>query len=289
MFTSEPLTLIVPIPNCVEQIGPHLRSWTKYLETEIGREFDFLVVDDGSTDGTAQALVELQRELPRLRVLRHETPRGFGACLRTALGQPTHPIVGYCSLGSPYQMQDCRKLLEKLGESVEIFGVNRTVEAVSGCRTGGEVPAFWRFVGTCYRSFCRVVLGTMPAPFPGWLSFRDHSRSWLLSLAMSVPLMDVSSRFKVFRRTIFDRFPIQSDGEFVHAEIFAKLTHLTVIINEVPLIPNRYEESEFPRPDPIPEAPVGPRSWWQDFWLVFKEAQFHTTLPDRSQPPIATA
>nr|WP_269328953.1 glycosyltransferase family 2 protein [Kineosporia babensis] len=44
---------------------------------------ELIVVDDGSTDGTAQALSTISD--PRLRVLRHQVNRGKGAALRTAI------------------------------------------------------------------------------------------------------------------------------------------------------------------------------------------------------------
>ena len=46
-------------------------------------DFEVIVVDDGSTDGTARVLEGLARADPRLRVVRHEVNRGYGAALRT--------------------------------------------------------------------------------------------------------------------------------------------------------------------------------------------------------------
>ena len=46
---------------------------------------------------------------------------------------------------------------------------------------------------------------------------------------------DVPSAFKLFRRTILDRIPIQSNGSFVHAEILAKANFLGCLMAEVPI------------------------------------------------------
>ncbi len=43
-----------------------------------------IVVDDGSRDGTADALRRIAPEAPRLIVVRHDANRGYGAALRTA-------------------------------------------------------------------------------------------------------------------------------------------------------------------------------------------------------------
>jgi glycosyltransferase involved in cell wall biosynthesis len=261
------LTLIIPVPNGVDRLETTLRTWSEYLHSQATRESEIVVVDDGTTDGTAATLAAL--DLPNLRVLTHDRPRGFGACLRTALEHSTNPVVAYVGSGYPHVPSDLTKLLARLGAKAPVYDRELTIEAVSGCRTGRTAPPFWRLVGRAYRMFCRVALGVGGEPVPVWLGFREHCRSWFLWLAMGVPLHDVNSAFKVFRRSLFDRFPIQSDGEFVHAEIFAKLTFLTVLIDEQPLTP---------KPDAIP------RSAWRDFWTVFTNAKFHSPLPDRTKP-----
>lgn len=265
----KPLTLILPVRNAAAGLPVAINEWSELLQKEFRNEYDILVVDDGSTDATAETLTQLANSVPRLRRLKHDKPRGFGACLRTALAEPTHPVICLASLDYPYLPADLPKLLKRLGETAPIFDVPRTVEAVSGCRTGRPVPVFWKLVGTTYRVFGRIALGISPPRLEGWLGAREHFRSWWLWLTMGVPLVDVHSAFKVFDRALFDRFPIQSDGDFVHAEIFAKLTFLSVLVAEEPLTP---------RPDPAP------RTWWGDFWTVFKDARFHAPLPDRTKP-----
>ena len=60
-----------------------------------------------------------------------------------------------------------------------------------------------------------------------------------------MPLADVNSCFKLFRTSFLKRFPIQSDGDFVHTELVAKATFLTSIMDEVALTP---------KPDAVPST-----------------------------------
>lgn len=268
------ITIILPIHNGGERLERAVRGWSDLLQKESGREYEILAIDDGSTDTTAETLASLANSISHLRILKNDRKRGFGASLRTALDGPTHPIVFYTAIEYPYSPSDLSKLLKRLGEKAPIYDRESMVEAVSGCRTGRAVPAFWKAVGRVYRLFCRVVIGAAPEPLQGWLGFRNHARSWFLWLAMGVPLQDVNSTFKVFRRSLLDRFPIQSDGDFVHAEIFAKLTFLTVLIDEIPLTPSTEKT---------------PSSWWGDFWMVFTNAKFHSPLPDLTKPAASGA
>jgi hypothetical protein len=71
-----------------------------------------------------------------------------------------------------------------------------------------------------------------PAAWHGWPAFWYRCRvKWLYG----VPLTDVNSSFKLFRTALLRRFPIQSNGDFVHTELVAKATFLTSIMDEVPL------------------------------------------------------
>ena len=73
-----------------------------------------------------------------------------------------------------------------------------------------------------------------PPPWHGGAAFRHRLRArWIYG----VPLADVNSCFKLFRTAFLKRFPIQSDGDFVHTELVAKATFLTSIMDEVPLTP----------------------------------------------------
>jgi glycosyltransferase involved in cell wall biosynthesis len=262
---------VIPVHNAAGRVSSLVDQWNEALR-DFGRDYAILVVNDGSTDGTGTAAAELAASNPRLRILAHEKRQGFGACLRTALADTADPFVAYALTDYPYTPADLRKLLERFDQPCDVYGADKTPDAVSGCRTGRPVPGFWRAVGWGYRSFCRIALGATIEPAAGWLGLREHARSWVTWLAMGIPLSDVNCGLKLFRRSVFDRFPIQSDGDFAHAEIFAKLTFLTCLVAEEPLTPAA---------DPIPPAR------WSEFWKVFRGPKFHHQLPDHFAPPPA--
>ena len=79
------------------------------------------------------------------------------------------------------------------------------------------------------------MLGMSLEPLPGWLGGKALAYQKLIRLLFAVRLHDIDCAFKLFRRKIFDRIPIQSDGEFVHAEILAKANFLGCYVDEVPL------------------------------------------------------
>jgi glycosyltransferase involved in cell wall biosynthesis len=266
----EPVSVVIPVHNAAAVLDKVVSVWLDALG-RIGRGFELILVDDGSPDGTAEKAEQLAARRPDVRLLRHETRRGYGACLRTALAESRHPLVFYTALDYPYTPSDLGKLLERIGREEVVNGRVFRVLVVSGCRTGRPVPGFWRAVGWVYRAFMLFALGNPVAPVPSWLGFREHLRGWIAWLVFGNPLEDVDSSYKLFKREVFDRFPIQSDGDFVHVEVIAKATFTTCMMDEIQLTPN---------------PALVPQSWWREFWTILRNAKF---TPPKPPPDPATA
>ncbi|MDQ6606154.1 MAG: glycosyltransferase family 2 protein, partial [Actinomycetota bacterium] len=73
----------MPVYNECERVE---RAIAEVLATELPTEFELIVVDDGSTDGTAEIL-DVGDWSERVRLFRHDHNQGKGAAVRTALAQ----------------------------------------------------------------------------------------------------------------------------------------------------------------------------------------------------------
>jgi glycosyltransferase involved in cell wall biosynthesis len=156
-------------------------------------------VDDGSTDRSAALAEEWAGRHPRGRVLRHRVRSGFGAALRTGLAAARHPLFFYSTCDNQYEPADLKQLLDVIDQ----------VHVVSGYR---------------------VQEGASGKPYRAGRGYR-----WLVRLLFGVRLRDIDCAFKLFRREIFARIPIQSNGRFVHAEILAKANFLGCLMGEAPV------------------------------------------------------
>ncbi|HEY0632811.1 MAG TPA: glycosyltransferase, partial [Thermoleophilaceae bacterium] len=77
------LSILMPVFN---EIDTAERAIMEVLEADIDADFELIVVDDGSTDGTRELL--FGREWPeRVRLFKHERNAGKGAAVRTGLEQ----------------------------------------------------------------------------------------------------------------------------------------------------------------------------------------------------------
>ena len=252
------VTVVIPAHNVAAALEQMLPAWGVLLNN-LNRPFQLIVVNDGSTDGTAAALEKLGPRVPHLRVLTHDTVRGFGACLRTALAEATQPLFFYAGIDAQYTPTDIRPMLERIELRDEVFG--KQPDLISGFRAGQPRPGAVKWASGAWNLFWRIFAGlpmVEPLPWYGWGEWWYRTRAgWVFG----VPLADVNSAFKLYRKAFLLRFPIQSDGDFVHVELVAKATFLTSIMDEIPLTP---------KSDPFP--PLGPVA--SDRSRVFRKPKF---------------
>jgi glycosyltransferase involved in cell wall biosynthesis len=132
------LTLIVPVYNEERRIREAL---AEILAADLGvASREVLIVDDGSTDGTAALLDGL--ELPGyVRRLRHERNQGKGAAIRTALREARGRWSAIMDADLEYNPSDVSRLIEPLREG--------RAEAVFGTRAFESHSAFnfWYVIG----------------------------------------------------------------------------------------------------------------------------------------------
>ena len=78
------LSVVIPAHNEAEVVEPTLRGLIAQLGPE-EIDFEIVVVDDASTDGTGDVVAGVTAEEPRVRCVRNEAPHGFGFAVRKGL------------------------------------------------------------------------------------------------------------------------------------------------------------------------------------------------------------
>ncbi len=85
------LTVVVPVHDEQDNVEPLLAEIHAALEGRI--DFEVVVVDDASDDGTPERLIGAMARLPRLRVLRHRQNCGQSTALATGVRHARAPLV----------------------------------------------------------------------------------------------------------------------------------------------------------------------------------------------------
>jgi glycosyltransferase involved in cell wall biosynthesis len=134
--------------------------------------YELIVVDDGSTDGTAAILKNLEENVAELRLVSHKRNRGYGAALKSGIAQAASDIIAITDADGTYPN-------ERIPEFVKAC---ENVDMVVGARTSDEVEY------SNVRKIPKVFL-------KAWIS-------WIVG--QDVP--DINSGMRVFRKGIAEGF-----------------------------------------------------------------------------------
>jgi len=166
------LSVVVPVKDEAANVGPLAREIAAALGAEAPHEIIF--VDDGSSDGTAEALKALKTEIPALRVLRHDRNLGQSRGIRTGAMAARGPIIVTLDGDGQNDPADIPKLLRVLEAEPD-------VGLVSGVRTERRDTASRRLASRLGNGF----------------------RNWLLKDGAT----DTGCGLKAFRRDLFLAMP----------------------------------------------------------------------------------
>jgi len=161
------VSIVIPVYNERETIAETLRR-----VQAVGIHQEIILVDDYSTDGTREVLLELAKQ-PDIRLLLHGYNRGKGAALRTAFAEVQGDVILIQDADLEYDPRDYPRLLAPLerGEAKVVYGSrflenprqdpsrlhrlgNRLLTALSNRMTGQRLTD----METCYKVFRREIL-----------------------------------------------------------------------------------------------------------------------------------
>ncbi len=109
-ISSAALSVILLAHNAEAHLEPVVRHWLDYLDG-LKRDYQLLLVDDGSTDQTGVRAAALAERFPRLILVRHEKHQGQGAALRSGLARACHPLLFYVPCDPRYRSNHLNWLL----------------------------------------------------------------------------------------------------------------------------------------------------------------------------------
>lgn len=114
------VSVVIPAHNEEEAIADDLFVITKAM-AESGLEHEIIVVDDGSTDYTA----DLVRKWPQVKLVCHPTNQGTGAALKTGIRHARGDIVIMTDADGTYPNHDMPRLLSLMDENDMVIGARK--------------------------------------------------------------------------------------------------------------------------------------------------------------------
>ncbi|MDX6670545.1 MAG: dolichol-phosphate hexosyltransferase [Solirubrobacteraceae bacterium] len=121
MSDAPTLSILMPVYNERPTFETALQ---RLLDTDLDTDYEVVVIDDGSTDGTRE-LLGGDRWPDHVRFLQHDRNRGKGAALRTGIAQARGRITAVLDADLEYEPSDLNVMLSPLleGRANAVFGV----------------------------------------------------------------------------------------------------------------------------------------------------------------------
>jgi dolichol-phosphate mannosyltransferase len=130
------LSIIVPTYNEAENIGELIER----IETSLkGLDFEVIVVDDSSPDGTAEIAEELGRAYRNVKVIKRPRKMGLASAALEGMREAKYRLIAVMDADLQHPPELLPKLLERAKEGYDIVIASRYVEG-----GGVEGWSFWR-------------------------------------------------------------------------------------------------------------------------------------------------
>jgi glycosyltransferase involved in cell wall biosynthesis len=156
---------------------------------QVTTDYEIIIVDDASTDRTGAIAEELARADPRIRVLHNPHNRKLGGTLRAGYAAVTKDLVLYTDADLPFDLQELPRAVRLLEfQQADVLSAYRFDRTLEGPRR------------TVYTFFYTLLIRSL----------------------FDLPVKDVNFSFKLFKRSLLERFPLKSEGSFIDAEFLIR-------------------------------------------------------------------
>lgn len=130
------ISVIVPTYNRSQWLPQAIASVLHQTCTD----FEIIIVDDGSTDSTKEAVTNLQ--CSKVRYIRHETNRGSAASRNTGIGAAKGEFIAFLDDDDEWLPEKLKKQLDKFRTVEEAVGIVYTGSSIVSARTGETIHTF---------------------------------------------------------------------------------------------------------------------------------------------------
>jgi len=196
------LSVFLPTYNEQDNIKGVVLSVKKVLQ-ETAKEWELLIINDGSSDNTKDVVEALSNEDKRIRVIDHPINQGYGASLRTGLYESKYEWIAFIDSDGQFNFAEITDFIEKQKET--------NADLVIGYYKKRRVSIFKKITSKIWEMLVFIMFGL-------------HVR-------------DIDCGFKLIRKDVIDKIPkLESTrGAFISSELLIKARKSGFKIVEIPI------------------------------------------------------
>ncbi len=200
------LSVVLPAYNEAKNIEGTVSEAISYLRGKF-EQFEIIVVNDGSVDGTREVVERLSLSNPTVVLINHPVNLGYGSALRSGFERASLDYVFFMDSDGQFKISDVDRLLPFIGNYDVIVGYR-----------GKRADSFIRSLNTrLYHLYIRFLFG--------------------------LKVRDIDCAFKLFPKSAYDAIkPVKSGGALFSVEFLIKLRKKGFTLREVPVrhFPRRF-------------------------------------------------
>lgn len=181
---DEKLSLVLPAHNEAANIEAVVGRIMSTLP-ELLSDFEVLIVDDGSQDGTGPIIDRIADENVRVQAIHHEVNRGYGAALQSGFDAATGDLIMFMDSDRQFDIADITALLPYVPH----------YDIVAGYRIKRRDPLYRRLYGKLFE-------------LAVWILFGVH-------------VHDVDCAFKIYRADLIRSMQLSTHGALINTELLA--------------------------------------------------------------------
>jgi glycosyltransferase involved in cell wall biosynthesis len=190
------ISVVLPAYNEGQAIASTISDILAVLYRWI-KDFEIIIVNDGSTDATASIVMSIAKSEPRVRLVSHTINQGYGAALESGFAAASKELTFYMDSDGQFDIRD----LSKFFPSID------TYDAVIGYRIHRQDS--WRRKLNAW----------------GW--------KCLIGFVLGVHARDIDCAFKLLHTEFLHAHPLESRGAMISAELLLKLKQARCTYKEV--------------------------------------------------------
>jgi glycosyltransferase involved in cell wall biosynthesis len=211
------ISVFFPCYNDEKTIGKLIQDAFATLKA-IAPDYEVIVVDDGSTDGSRKLLTNLSKKYKDLKLVFHEKNKGYGGALQSGFKSATKDLIFYTDGDGQYDVKELPILLELMSKDVDF---------INGIKMARHDPTY------------RIVIGNLYSLVIRW--------------AFWLPIADVDCDFRLIRKSIIDKIKLKVTSGAICVELVKKADRAGAKFRQVSVhhFERNHGNSQFFRPNRI--------------------------------------
>ena len=190
------ISVVLPVYNEEDNIEYIVQSVMNFIPN-MAKNYEVIVVDDGSEDQSSNAIERLSCVFPRLKVICLPRNIGYGGALLSGFRSSKYPSVFFMDADGQFLISD----LHKFVPHIDNFDI------IIGKRAVRHDQLYRALVGKLY--------------------------NFLICLLFKINIKDITCGFKLIKKSVLDELQLESMGGFINAEMLIKALKKGYLVKEI--------------------------------------------------------